>query len=87
MCAPKLALSVTLEEADHLNGCEREGSCGVAAANTPGLLMLNTVTSSCADVPSSPYVTQLEGLASDHSTMNSHSMSVFRRRLAITRVG
>ena len=57
MCAPKLALSVTLEEADHLNGCEREGTCGVAAANTPGLLMLNAVTSSCAAVPRSAYVT------------------------------
>ena len=49
MCAPKVALSVTLEEADHLNGCEREGTCGVAAANTPGLLMLNAVTRSSGD--------------------------------------
>ena len=54
---------------------------------TPGLLMLNAVTRSCADVPSPACVTQLEGLASDHSTINSHSMSCFRRRLAITRVG
>lgn len=76
-----------LEEAGHLDECEREGMCGAAVASAPGLLMLNAVTRSCADVPSPACVTQLEGLASDHSTMKSHSMSCFRRRLAITRVG
>ena len=70
-----------LEEAGHLD----EGIEG--RRYTPGLLMLNAVTRSCADVPSPACVTQLEGLASDHSTINSHSMSCFRRRLAITRVG
>lgn len=76
-----------LEEVGHLDECEREGMCGAAVASAPGLLMLNAVTRSCADVPSPACVTQLEGLASDHSTMKSHSMSCFRRRLAITRVG
>ena len=65
---------------------EWDGLCRASGA-TPGLLIWNCVTRFCADVPSSSRLNQLEGSASDHSTMNSHSMSFFRSRLAITRVG